>query len=518
MSEEGPDFAARLEALRGRIRPWLKDRTAELEERPLIDRGLVPMRYDPHTTQVILHRAARDIVEARFVIADAGRRWGKTQSGAAEFARRYWWDYCRKLAKLGPWAPAAGKEPKPYLRYAVVAPTYALLNEPKIALQQYLGTVKEGGVILDDQQSDATWWLRGGVRIDFLSGDRPERLVSHAYNGIWLEEAARMKAAVWVDNLRPTLGDNQGWAIFTSTPLGKNWFWEEVWCKANDEAAAELAQLQGRDVSKIRNRHYVGLHFTTADNTSIPGLADEMMRAEEELPRAMFLRNYYASFDAFAGQLFDLVPLRHMAQSPAPGPYQAKRAVCGGDLGTTHPSSFTLSVEDRNLVWWEVGTVSAPDVLFDVDRDWDRRDTMPDRELKRACWTVQVYRLMRSWVGDDSSAWKAIKLFLPADRPDVKRQFRARGFKVHDAYQEHEPAVTFFQGLLHSDRYRFRSSVLWRSVLNLRVPEAGKASTKLWVAEHDDQWDGMRYGFSELIEKGENPMRGEFRAMGWLAR
>lgn len=497
----------------------------------------VPMRYEPHTSQRKLHRVGAERLpepredktrephkgtkvvsglgrwKARFLIADAGRRWGKTQAGAAEMARRIWIDYATKIRRVGPWRPAKGSDPEPYLRYAVVAPTYALLNEPKIALQRYLGRTEEGGLIVE--QTQHVWWLRGGIRIDFLSGDHPERLVSHAYHGIWLEEAARMKSAVWVDNLRPTLSDNVGWAIFTSTPLGKNWFWEEVWCRANAGAAAELAQLQGREVSEILDDQYTGLHFTTADNDAIPGLADEMARAEKQLPRAMFLRNYYASFDAFAGQLFDLVAARHMAVTPPPSPHAVRRARAGGDIGLVHPSSFSLVAEDNQRVWHEVGTVSAPDILFDVEGDWAKRDNVIGLGLQRSCWTVQVYRLFKGWCGD---GWRRIPLALPTDAGYVKRQFQARGFNVVEAFQEHEPAVNFMQGLLHTDRFLFRSGVLWRSVQNLRVPEAGKSSTKLWIDEHDDPWDGLRYALSEPIKNGESPVRGSFQAMGWMAR
>lgn len=490
-----------------------------------LNRQSIPMRYDPHDSQQVGHRAiARYCHEnghtdtgpiARFAAVSSGRRWGKTQFGAAEMSRRIVWDYRRKMKRVGIWKPSLGSDPEPFLRYAVVAPTYALLNEPKIALQRYLGRVEEGGLIVTQTQN--TWWLRGGIRIDFLSGDRPERLVSHAYHGIWLEEAARMKALVWVENLQPTLSTTFGWAIFTSTPLGKNWYWEEVWARADAAAAAELAALQGRQVSEILDDQYAGMQFVTADNTAIPGLAEEMMRAEKQLPRAMFMRNYYASFDAFAGQLFDLVAARHIAADPPPSPFSVRRASIGGDIGYSqqHPSSFTLGIEDAQKRWQEVGTVSRPGILFDVDREWDARDRLEGVHLDRACWTVQVYRMTHGWCGD---GWRGVKLYLPSDRPDVERQFRARGFKVEAAYQEHEPAVTFMQGLLHVDRFLFRSQILWRSCQNLRVPAAGTRSNKLWVAEHDDPWDGLRYQLSEPISRGESPVGQSFQAIGWWAR
>jgi hypothetical protein len=479
---------------------------------PRAARTGIPLRYDPHRAQRKFHRAARN---ARFVVACAGRRGGKTQGGAAEFARRLVADLAEKIRTQGPWRPTYGADPTPFLRYGVVAPTYALLNEPKMALQRYLGHVADGGIVV--KQGLDTWWAKGGVRIDFLSGDRPERLVSHAYHGLWLEEAARMKAAVWVDNLRPTLSDWRGWAIFTTTPLGKNWFWEEVWARCDAGAAAELATLRsGGVVSSGQgvDPEYVGVTWTTAENDAIPALAEEMERAERQMPRAMFLRNYYASFESFVGQLF-AVSERHLAHGPPPAAHVARRAYAGGDLGTTHPSSFTLIAEDADRVWHEVATVSASDVVCDSDREWDRRDALSGRALEQACWTVQVYRMLYAWARD---GWRNIKLFLPADRPDVKRLFRARGFRVADAYQEHEPAVSYFQALLHADRFRFRSLPLFRCCQGLRVPERGERSSKLWVDVQDDQWDGLRYAFSDIIRGGESPLRGSYAAMNWVAR
>jgi len=152
--------------------------------------------------------------------------------------------------------------------------------------------------------------------------------------------------------------------------------------------------------------------------------------------------------------------------APPPDPTTARRVFAGGDLGTTHPTSFTLIAEAADKVWHEIGTVAASDCLFDSDDQWRQRDTLVGTALARACWTVQVYRLLRGWAGE--VGWGRVKLFLPADRPDVTRQFRARGFNVAKAYQEHTPAVSFFQTLVYNDRFIFHSAVLWRGCLNLR--------------------------------------------------
>ncbi len=35
-----------------------------------------------------------------------------------------------------------------------------------------------------------------------------------------------MKPEAWNQALQPALADRKGWALFISTPAGRNWFWE----------------------------------------------------------------------------------------------------------------------------------------------------------------------------------------------------------------------------------------------------------------------------------------------------
>jgi len=464
---------------------------------------LVPRNYTPHTAQKGFHRRVRD---ARFVAANSGRRGGKTKGGGGEFARRVARDLRRKQALGLAWVRGEGKDPDPFLRYAVVAPTYALLDEPRIALQNYFGRVESGGLIVS--QTDTTWWLVCGIRIDFRSGDRPERLVSHGYNGLWAEESARLKASVWTDNLRPALSDKNGWAIFTTTPLGKNWFWEHVWCKGDPAAAAELARLRSCEPEEILDPEFVCVSWTTADNDALPHLAEEMQVAKRQMSDALWRRNYLASFDAFEGQLFDLETRQFQKWKRG----TRLRAFAGIDLGnvgkTSHRTSFSIVVEPRPRDWHEARTESGTDLLPFGDDAWRARE-----KGDRSTWANRLWAALCDVVGAD--AWRTVPVFVPADRPDVKRVFKEYGFKVAEAYQEHEPAVTWVQVALKNDRLLVSSEVLWNCLVGIRYPEAGRASTKLWVNENDDEWDALRYALSDVIRKGEAPTRAPLSVMGW---
>lgn len=463
-----------------------------------------PLDYEPHPAQRAFHRAVRD---ARFALAVAGRRGGKTQAGPAEMARRIVRDAEQKLRTVGPWKPARGKDPKPWLHYCVVGPTYALIDQPRIALQRYLGVASQGGLILDGQQGQTEWWLKGGIRIDLRSGDRPERLVSPGYNGVLLDEAARLKPKVWSENLRPTLSDTQGWAIFTSTPLGRNWLWEEVFAKADPSAAAEVAKMRDCRVEDVLDPNYVAATWTTAQNTALPHLAAEMEQARRELPEEQFARNYLATFDVFPGQIFRLVETRHLIGG-TPNMDSFRRLSAGIDIGSTHLTAVSLVGELNAGGWEEIDTLAGGGILFDDSADWARRDT------DGAMWTSRVYRLLKRFVGD---RWRSVALRFPADRPDVAEQFRRRGFNVQPAFQSHEPAVSWCQTAFHAGRLRVRSSVLWRCLLTIRRPELGERSTKAWVDKDDDPWDALRYALSEPISLSESPTGTSLSAVGWMA-
>jgi len=58
------------------------------------------------------------------------------------------------------------------------------------------------------------------------SAKYPATLVGEGLSGVILAEAAKLKMSVWHKYLRPTLADFEGWSLFTSTPEGKNWFYD----------------------------------------------------------------------------------------------------------------------------------------------------------------------------------------------------------------------------------------------------------------------------------------------------
>lgn len=71
----------------------------------------------------------------------------------------------------------------------------------------------------------------GRFLIAAQSAKYPNNLVGEALKGVIMAEAAKMKSTVWPKFIRPMLADYArdpipSWALFNSTPEGKNWFYD----------------------------------------------------------------------------------------------------------------------------------------------------------------------------------------------------------------------------------------------------------------------------------------------------
>lgn len=279
--------------------------------------------YKPHDAQLKLRTA---MLVARFVTVVAGRRSGKTFGGGREFLRRVVRDYHARRAMGRRWK-APGKirqETKPFVWYWCVAPTYALGVYQRREIFEIIGGI-DSPLILKWDAQQAQLWLVGGILIEFKTAENPLRLVGSGLDGIWIDEAARVKASAYDDNLRAALSDRPGWLLVTTTPLGKNWVYEKLWSQT----------LEG----------FERVHFRTVDNTALPHLVAEVEAARLELAKAVFLRNYEASFDAFEGKIFeDFVDDESHVVRGAVG--MLTRRFGGVDWGFSNPGSH-LSIGQR---------------------------------------------------------------------------------------------------------------------------------------------------------------------------
>lgn len=198
---------------------------------PALQEGIwATLGWKPHSLQ-------REVLEsnARYQVVSAGRRAGKTQMGAYRLLPE-WFRALRDQAAL----QAKGHRRE----FWIVGPEY---SDAEKEFRVTWDALKRLGVQLDpgsrnnpgsgDMRISA---LDGRFVVEAKSAKYPESLVGEGLAGVILAEAAKLNRSVWDRFIRPTLADFQGWAVFTSTPEGRNWFYD-LWTAGQDPSRPDWA-------------------------------------------------------------------------------------------------------------------------------------------------------------------------------------------------------------------------------------------------------------------------------------
>lgn len=203
-------------------------------------------KYRPHSVQRKVHGAKRVIgrdaegkltyQSGRFRTTNAGRRTGKSNLGGHELA----FEAMRMPGRL------RAEELSRYGRRAefwIVGPEY---SDAEKEFRVLYDTLKKLNAEFD---SPGTYYspaggqlslsmFDGAFQVHTKSSKKPDTLVGEALEGVIFAEAAKIKPIVWPKFIRPMLADYRGWAQFTSTPEGKNWFYD-MWKLGQDPAQSE---------------------------------------------------------------------------------------------------------------------------------------------------------------------------------------------------------------------------------------------------------------------------------------
>lgn len=479
--------------------------------------------YTPHRKQAVAHHLA-DLTDTDVLCVNAGRRSGKSEWAAAQHATRYIRDMMDKRlgrgrwrTPVGPWRPR-GRNPEPFLHYVWVAPTYSLLDPLKRKLQRMLGLYEQQGWIV--HQTSQTWWLLGGIRIDWRSGDRPDRLVAENYDGCGIDEFARCRSGVWEDNLQPALADSGGWATLTSTPLGKASAWWRVWALGDPDAAAELAESTGDE--EQTDPHVRCVTWTSMDNTAQPQIAEYAQRMRSRMPPAMWRRNFLASWVAFVGQVFELGQDRlRVASSDSATLGRIVHVTAGMDFGFTEPGVCSVWGRDALGGAHELRSHIARRLERDGDDAWRGR-----MHGDRTTWVNVAWSLCR-WVADKLPhcrlQWHQVPLYVPHDDPGLKRTLRARGFNVRDGYTAPGSRLDGLQWFLtqamEPHTLTFATPAVLRSFQSLVYPEGRTGQqAELWDKSRSDDhaFDASRMANSERIKRWHDTAGSS--ALNWFSR
>jgi hypothetical protein len=174
-------------------------------------------KYKPHPVQQMVHADA-----TRNRVVAAGRRLGKSEIGAGELdieaARtRLMLNYLEEIGHRR--------------EFWIVGPNYTdsekEFRKHYNALKRMGAPFDKPGTYYDAHAGDMQISMYGGKYLVLgKSAAHPERLVGEGLSGVIMAEAAKQRERTWTKYIRPTLADFKGWSLHTSTPEGKNWFYD----------------------------------------------------------------------------------------------------------------------------------------------------------------------------------------------------------------------------------------------------------------------------------------------------
>lgn len=235
--------------------------------------------------------------DARFVVLMCGRRFGKSE-----------------LSQIKLITKAIQGE-----QIAYITPTY------KLAKQFY----EKLSASLPYPSKDLKIYFPNGGMVEFFTGERLDNLRGRKFHGVIVDEASFISDLEdgWLNSIRPTLTDYKGWALFLSTPRGKNFFYS-LFMKGGEP-------------------NWKSFKFTTFDNPYID--KDEVEEARRQLPAPVFEQEYLANPMENAANPFGSQNIRDCIRPMTSDP------VCFGiDLAKSYDWSVIIGLDaEGNVAYFD---------------------------------------------------------------------------------------------------------------------------------------------------------------------
>jgi phage terminase large subunit-like protein len=233
--------------------------------------------YLPHYWQSLFHSNSVDDRLVRFRHLVAGRRGGKTLSAAWEVL--FYCLFPEQLHKdlngvdrddpLWVWALSAS--------YKVGRPSY--LTFRKVIIDAGLQIGKD----VKEHRGDLRFEFPNGSLVEFKSAEDPQSLRGAGLDILWMDEAAFIKSdEAWMVT-RPSLSDKRGMLVTTTTPDGKNWFYDEFW---------SADALKDSNIGRVEYRSIDNPYFAKS----------EWEYVKQRYHPLLFNQEYCAAFDSMAGR------------------------------------------------------------------------------------------------------------------------------------------------------------------------------------------------------------------------
>lgn len=268
--------------------------------------------YDPHDGQEEIHNAV-----VRHRLASCGRRFGKSTLGGHEL-----WLPLLEAYKHRDWLTQIGDR----AYYWIVGPNY---DDTEREWRVFYDLCKSQGIPFDKPGTyndvvggnmQMSCW-GGRFIVQCRSAAHPESLDGEGLSGVLMVEAAKMKPLIWTKFILPALSDKHGWSLHTSTPEGRNHFYE-LWQRGQDPNDDEW--MSWRKPSWDNIRRFPG------------GIGDDEIESlRNNMSTERFNQEIAADFTDFVGRVFkefdEEVHVRDFE-------YDARNSLFGAvDYGWTNP-------------------------------------------------------------------------------------------------------------------------------------------------------------------------------------
>jgi hypothetical protein len=269
-----------------------------------------------NTFEIGLHENQMKVFssKARFILLNCGRRWGKSWFGAAKII----------IAALN----------TPGGIYWIASPTFPQTDIMwrmviKLLPKKYIKQILLSKLCIE-LNNGATIWAKSTDKYDNLRGE--------GLDGVVLDEAAMMHPDAWYKVIRPALMDKRGWALFCTTPRGKNWYYK--------------LYLKGVSGHHLHKNNWQSFTFSSYDNPFLE--REELEEVIADLSELEYEQEILAIFLADGGTVFKNI--NSCIRSHITDAYREGRIyVMGVDLGR-HQDFTVIDVcdtETKELIYTE---------------------------------------------------------------------------------------------------------------------------------------------------------------------
>ncbi len=287
-------------------------------------------------TEVLLNPPHREVFldDSRFKVIAAGRRWGKS------FMSVY------ILLK------ASYETPNGIFWF--ISPTQSM---SRTIIWDVLKSKCIPELIKKVNESRLEIELINGAKITLKSAEKYDNLRGSSLSGVILDETASMRSVnfseIWQKSIRPALSDRLGFAIFISSPAGRNHFFDLY---------VQAKTLEG----------WSSWQFTTASGGYV--LDSEIESARSDMDAQAFRQEYYATFESFQGVIVkDFDRTKHFEDDFALQPNE--HIYLGCDLNVNIMPAALAVIRNNTVIFFDefFGSLDTPSLIEAIHSRYPNR-------------------------------------------------------------------------------------------------------------------------------------------------